>query len=278
MPEMSQICRITWHTRGRLQWGRDVSIPEMSSSPRTHRSAHRFNGAGMFPSQKCAYQGAAQTVTEDASMGPGCFHPRNQATARRGDPRNAASMGPGCFHPRNKLTPGAALQAMRLQWGRDVSIPEMQHSRGKWLSATGFNGAGMFPSQKFSYGIPPYRGSIGFNGAGMFPSQKCPPQHADLDGGAASMGPGCFHPRNSARSTRADVRWFQLQWGRDVSIPEIRFRHPPAPLKGALQWGRDVSIPEMTTCTFDKAGCAALQWGRDVSIPEMFGRGFVLKQ
>src|ERR1035437_5204872 len=62
-----------------------------------------------------------------------------------------------------------------------------------------------------------------FNGAGMFPSQKW--QVIVHTFGAANA----------------------LQWGRDVSIPEIwkspqktRTNHP-------LQWGRDVSIPEIRT-------------------------------
>src|ERR1035441_2183461 len=59
-----------------------------------------------------------------------------------------------------------------------------------------------------------------FNGAGMFPSQKC---GCDVRTGwynIASMGPGCFHPRNTIDNTLAWARC-GLQWGRDVSIPEI---------------------------------------------------------
>ena len=40
-------------------------------------------------------------------------------------------------------------------------------------------------------------------------------------------------------------------------------------LLAALQWGRDVSIPEMATYAVGYALTFMLQWGRDVSIPEM---------
>ena len=35
-----------------------------------------------------------------------------------------------------------------LQWGRDVSIPEIRSLLPRYSFFTGFNGAGMFPSQK----------------------------------------------------------------------------------------------------------------------------------
>ena len=35
-----------------LQWGRDVSIPEITHIKRYELQSLRFNGAGMFPSQK----------------------------------------------------------------------------------------------------------------------------------------------------------------------------------------------------------------------------------
>ena len=58
------------------------------------------------------------------------------------------------------------------------------------------------------------------------------------------MGPGCFHPRNDPVSGHLTLRVL-LQWGRDVSIPEmcrvVRGFRDDLP----LQWGRDVSIPEM---------------------------------
>jgi hypothetical protein len=162
-------------TLPRLQWGRDVSIPEIIPT------------------------GASSSPLGRASMGPGCFHPRNYRRSWWQAHRFLASMGPGCFHPRNieAEVPDGLLAP--LQWGRDVSIPEMYEYRRRWSTTRRrFNGAGMFPSQKcgrcqrrcFQLGT-------GFNGAGMFPSQKF-------------FDPGL-----------ADGFLAVLQWGRDVSIPEI---------------------------------------------------------
>ena len=60
-----------------------------------------------------------------------------------------------------------------------------------------------------------------------------------------------------------------LQWGRDVSIPEIWVYDRTASLQFGLQWGRDVSIPEMAPTQAFLRDMARLQWGRDVSIPEI---------
>ena len=84
----------------------------------------------------------------------------------------------------------------------------------------------------------------GFNGAGMFPSQKCDVAIELDDAQRASMGPGCFHPRNEKPAVILQGH-YQLQWGRDVSIPEIRLIERRRRAKNSLQWGRDVSIPEI---------------------------------
>src|ERR1035441_2367560 len=86
---------------------------------------------------------------------------------------------------------------LSLQWGRDVSIPEMPDGMLVAPNNTCFNGAGMFPSQKseIHLSLQPLKrwlqwgrdGSIPeirkrrwmpasracFNGAGIFPSHKC---------------------------------------------------------------------------------------------------------
>src|ERR1035441_2815133 len=106
------------------------------------------------------------------------------------------------------------------------------------------------------------------------------------------MGPGCFYPGNPTSAWRKTCTTM-LQWGRDVSIPEMaihrgsgvtgvmasmgpgcfypgneRFDWGAAP-KEPLQWGRDVSIPEITWRVHARVSISPLQWGRDVSIPEM---------
>src|ERR1035438_7678930 len=86
----------------RLQWGRDVSIPEI-----------RMNE---FDLVRFSF----------ASMGPGCFHPRNARETTRLKSIVPCFNGAGMF-PSQKwfpdTLPGAAVP--KLQWGRDVSIPEI---------------------------------------------------------------------------------------------------------------------------------------------------------
>src|ERR1035441_6392947 len=109
----------------------------------------------------------------------------------------------------------------------------------------------------------------------------------------ASMGPGCFYPGNAPRISHPRPRsacfngagmflsrkWAlcvvgeatagALQWGPDVSIPEMPLRRLMCPRTGWLQWGRDVSIPEILRWSEHCAQWMQLQWGRDVSIPEI---------
>ena len=59
-----------------LQWGRDVSIPEMLRSDCVKVGPTSFNGAGMFLSRK-SNQRMAENLHGNASMGPGCFYPGN---------------------------------------------------------------------------------------------------------------------------------------------------------------------------------------------------------
>src|ERR1035437_633614 len=91
---------------GQLQWGRDVSIPEMASDRAYVRRGKR------------------------ASLGPGCFHPRNLGVSLTDTHNSPASMGPGFFHPRNPDIPCIRGDIVTvLQWGRDVSIPEISRSK-----------------------------------------------------------------------------------------------------------------------------------------------------
>src|ERR1035437_3897483 len=107
-----------------LQWGRDVSIPEIPSGlPR-----------GM--------------VQRRASMGPGCFHPRNAAPVGSTHTSPWLQWGRDVSIPEMPYSFPAYTESTSLQWGRDVSIPEMGWSRARRGRGPGFNGAGMFPSQK----------------------------------------------------------------------------------------------------------------------------------
>ena len=133
---------------GWLQWGRDVSIPEIPAMTTGRRVVAGFNGAGMFPSQKCVLAGLI------------------------GDPQSPLQWGRDVSIPEIGVPPITPPPVVELQWGRDVSIPEMCVIGIRVSGSPGFNGAGMFPSQK-SLPRPPQLTHVRcFNGAGMFPSQK----------------------------------------------------------------------------------------------------------
>src|ERR1017187_7387176 len=147
----------------------------------------------------CFYPGNAisqvgRTPGYRASMGPGCFYPGNGPSAALGSAAGVASMGPGCFYPGNMpgwrctgIWPacfnGAGMFLSRkyarlalywdlasvLQWGRDVSIPEICQV-GVVL---GFGQrASMGPGCFYPGNMPGWRCTgiwpACFNGAGMF--------------------------------------------------------------------------------------------------------------
>src|ERR1019366_4998457 len=106
----------------------------------------------MFPSQKSGEQGALNGLV-GASMGPGCFHPRNPVSTA--------------------VTPGS----YTLQWGRDVSIPEILHLLTNYEWVVGLQWGRDVSIPEIWWCSPE------------------PQRYA-----SASMGPGCFHPRNSHSS------------------------------------------------------------------------------
>ena len=170
---------------------------------RVHRTGRCHGLASMGPG--CFYPGNRRERGQyhcvcDASMGPGCFYPGNVLSGRRPVSINPASMGPGCFYPGNGSTYVGTKTIVVLQWGRDVSIPEIRSRRRGKRRARSFNGAGMFLSRKSSLTRRRARLATCFNGAGMFLSRKC------------------------RLAVMTSFPCDALQWGRDVSIPEIPFR------------------------------------------------------
>ena len=154
-------------------------------------------------------------------MGPGCFHPRNMKTSTIPRAKRALQWGRDVSIPEIARKPSVHISRGWLQWGRDVSIPEMPmawstvdtHIQLQW-------------GRDVSIPEMPSHPHLGrplpsFNGAGMFPSQKSPLVFRLTPANRASMGPGCFHPRN-LMPWLTWLRGVMLQWGRDVSIPEIR--------------------------------------------------------
>ena len=167
----------------------------MQSQPDLTSPSASFNGAGMFLSRKCAWP-RRQRQRCCASMGPGCFYPGNRDLGRPLLTPWHASMGPGCFYPGNEGGTGKGAVAAPLQWGRDVSIPEIRlieigaHRPGalQWgrdVSIPEITGVGLARSSMDR-----------FNGAGMFLSRKCKASIALRMSCSASMGPGCFYPGN----------------------------------------------------------------------------------
>ena len=155
-----------------LQWGRDVSIPEI---------------VGLA---------LGEVVHRVASMGPGCFYPGNDTAgstlykltwlqwgrdvsipeipASIPSPSGSPSFnGAGMFLSRKYGRLPRALQLpLWLQWGRDVSIPEIAPPPRPPTACGRFNGAGMFLSRKSRRIKPAARKLRRFNGAGMFLSRK----------------------------------------------------------------------------------------------------------
>src|ERR1039458_1410697 len=155
-------------------------------------------------------------------MGPGCFYPGNAVVFFGGAKHDVASMGPGCFYPGNhpaggRMTPLVELQWGRdvsipemsakavdeavdkeLQWGRDVSIPEMYQQIFKPVGLRRFNGAGMFLSRKSRRSPGAASCAECFNGAGMFLSRKSAVASLRVASSGGFNGAGMFLSRKSS--------------------------------------------------------------------------------
>ena len=103
----------------------------------------------------------------------------------------------------------------------------------------------------------------------MFPSRKSLDSGEHLHPFFCFNGAGMFPSRKFYQQTGCSISPTTLQWGRDVSIPEISPITTGVPGLYLLQWGRDVSIPEIAQAQAATDATALLQWGRDVSIPEI---------
>ena len=171
----------------------------LSRKSQSVESTAYASSASMGPG--CFYPGNARTKsqresTESASMGPGCFYPGNAALrvgskdqpprfngagmflsrksgyTERWNGSSIASMGPGCFYPGNNSCTLLLLTLWALQWGRDVSIPEIFPVGPRACRVGSFNGAGMFLSRKSALVTSAGGTVVRFNGAGMFLSRK----------------------------------------------------------------------------------------------------------
>ena len=191
------------------------------SSLTRSKAFFRFNGAGMFLSRKLN-RSRFRTSRSGSFNGAGMFLSRKYHQGRRLHLLHDASMGPGCFYPGNINYGSGVVTIARLQWGRDVSIPEMLPCHTLAARTACFNGAGMFLSRKYvrvrqtPEGLCPLQWgrdvsipeitSVTVNGHALSslqwgrdvsiylgnPDGRAVPRAAAL----ASMGPGCFYPGN----------------------------------------------------------------------------------
>ena len=86
------------------------------------------------------------------------------------------------------------------------------------------------------------------------------------------MGPGANAPGNTA-VTGNGTTFTPLQWGRELTLPEIDFYGVHQDTKRSLQWGRELTLPEIRTLPATLAAQNLLQWGRELTLPEMTPTG-----
>jgi hypothetical protein len=121
-------------------------------------------------------------------MGPGCFHPRNAALASYTRWSPVLQWGRDVSIP-EMFGPAAEYKPLDLlQWGRDVSIPEMSI----WpvvplVGMPRFNGAGMFPSQKWQTAAHFDPDWERFNGGGHYKGKEADRQVTRIDPGVVSL-------------------------------------------------------------------------------------------
>jgi len=127
MPEPSE------HAQFWLQWGRDLSIAETSSSLMSSVFGVGFNGAATFRSRKLPARSATPIPVASASMGPRPFD--------RGNPNRPDGRRWG----RARFNGAATFRSRKPSGAPDVDV----------LAQGGFNGAATFRSRKHGGGFLP---------------------------------------------------------------------------------------------------------------------------
>ena len=121
----SRACRCCSMLRGKLQWGRDQLVAEMTGGGEAQAGRDGFNGAATNWSRKCH-----------------CH--------RQGRLPPAASMGPRPIGRGNStLCHGSSWVVQALQWGRDQLVAEICWTPAFNAASGGFNGAATNWSRKF---------------------------------------------------------------------------------------------------------------------------------
>ena len=223
-------CRVLGSTIGssptRLQWGRDVTVADVSRAP-----------SSSTPTKRTLQWGRDVTVADvkfdivPASRPGHELQWGRDVTVADVPTRSTSGLGWTSSFNGAATLPSRMLvlrplinrnETWALQWGRDVTVADVGSSF-LWVEqgASGFNGAATLPSRM--YDREPARASDvhRFNGAATLPSRMCCGlRRRSCVAGWASMGPrryrrGCF-------SGQVDW-WFAdtLQWGRDVTVADV---------------------------------------------------------
>ena len=211
-----------------LQWGRELSPAEMGP---WHQGAHRVRplqwGRELSPAEihliskvkvalKLCFNGAASfrprrfpdlsTGLEALKRFNGAASFRPRRSRRDGNSHLAsilASMGPRAFARGD--TPGGGwkvIEALALQWGRELSPAEICNLGFVPFAYPCFNGAASFRPRRFL---------------------DNPPLRAQLI--QASMGPRAFARGDLNLPDSDGLSCWELQWGRELSPAEMRQRH-----------------------------------------------------
>ena len=82
------------------------------------------------------------------------------------------------------------------------------------------------------------------------------------------MGPGANAPGNLHHAFQP-TQPRQLQWGRELTLPEMLIAARLRRSWFGLQWGRELTLPEMQTAPTTLLLSSQLQWGRELTLPEI---------
>ena len=154
-------------------------------------------------------------------MGPRPFGRGRRTSPRQAARRPRASMGPRPFG-RGRLLwqPSSPASRSTLQWGRDLSVAEGAHGRGR-------GGCRVVLQWGRDLSVAEGRGHrydavdvLGFNGAATFRSRKVSEGQTPKEALAASMGPRPFGRGRAAGALGIPPWPPELQWGRDLSVAE----------------------------------------------------------
>ena len=189
-------------------------------------------------------------------------------------------------------TPSAIVS---LQWGRDLSVAEIQVIPNIEGRQIGFNGAATFRSRKYRSPSKANCSPLASMGPRPFGRGNVVLQEGALLQRAASMGPRPFGRGNGAWKAYCDAvpgaSMGPRPFGRGNIRPISRREAMPDASMGPrpfgrgnaetwnayalayrLQWGRDLSVAEMSSAFSKASWKISLQWGRDLSVAEILPR------